>query len=142
MGMWRGASRAAEAGPGRGGLPLPLLGAGGDMACDEVVPPDCDPRTCLRNWIRHWVVANVNAVYVPMVPSVNTPNAGPKLYVRMPPTCTHPGRCFTSTGVMLEDSTSDEFVEVSARRCELGGAHSYISCVIHNTARERKESKS
>jgi hypothetical protein len=32
---------------------------------------------------------------------------------------------------------TDAFVEVSARRCELGGAHSYISCVIRNTARLR-----
>jgi hypothetical protein len=33
--------------------------------------------------------------------------------------------------------SSGAFVEVSARRCELGGAHSYSSCVIHNTTRLR-----
>jgi hypothetical protein len=39
-------------------------------------------------------------------------------------------RVFAAEGSPLFDG-------VSARRCELGGAHSYISCVIHNTARLR-----
>ena len=46
-------------------------------------------------------------------------------------------RSVTLTVTNVSALLSIPFVEVSARRCELGGAHSYISCVIHNTARLR-----